>query len=76
MGTKASDSHIKQQIESNNGKNDVIVINNWVANTTEAHSGLWQFMGCCGAEAGHCSSDIIDRSTCDQLMVRLMTRFS
>ena len=71
MGTAKSDPNIKQQIESNNGKNDVILISNWVASTSEAHTGRWQFMGDCGNEIDKPSTDIVNRDTCNQAVVRI-----
>jgi len=69
MATATSDSNIKNQIESNGGKNNVVVVNNWVAKPEEAKAGRWQFMGRCGAQQDRESSDIAGRNTCDQAVV-------
>ncbi len=69
MGTATSDPNVKKQIESNNGKNDIIVINNWVATVEEAGAGRWQFMGHCDEKFGKPSTDIISKDTCNQAVV-------
>ena len=71
MGTADSDANVKRQIESNNGKNNVVVVNNWVANVNEANAGRWQFMGHCGGQNGQDVTDIVDRNSCDQAVVSI-----
>ncbi len=71
MATAKSDDNLRHQIESNGGKNDVIVVHNWVASPEEAKAGRWQFMGHCGAQQNHESTDIAERNTCDQAVVGL-----
>ena len=69
MNTAKSDPDLKRQVESNKGKNDVIVVNNWVANNKEAADGRWQFMGRCGGQSGQEVTDIVGRTSCDQSVV-------
>jgi hypothetical protein len=71
MATAKSDDNLRKQIESNGGKNDVIIVHNWIANPEEVKAGRWQFMGWCGAQQHQENTDIAERDTCDQLVVGL-----